>query len=84
LSHEIRFKHPCDAEYWLRVGVSQIALLVCANLTELAISQRLREDAVVDEAESIPLGRAFGFEVPEYPAINFVSTVSQSYTKADP
>jgi hypothetical protein len=30
--------------------------LVCADLTELAISQRLREDAGVDEAEGIPLG----------------------------
>jgi hypothetical protein len=81
VSPKIRLNHPGDGEHWLWVNVLQTALLVCANLTKLAIGQRLREDAIVDEAESIPLGRALGFEVPEYPAIRFVSTVSQSYTK---
>ena len=31
-------------------------LLVCADLTELAIGERLGEDASVNEAEGIPLG----------------------------
>ena len=38
-----------------------------ANLRELAVGQRLGEDAVVDEAEGIPLGGTFGLEVPEDP-----------------
>ena len=44
-----------------------VVFLVCADLAELAGGQRLGEDAVVDEAESVPFGGAFGFEVPEYP-----------------
>ena len=46
--------------------------LVCADLAELAISEWLREDAVVDEAESIPFGGTLGFEVPEYPMLLLV------------
>jgi hypothetical protein len=41
-------------------------------LGELAVGQRLGEDAVVDQAESIPFGGAFGFEVPEYPKWSLV------------
>jgi hypothetical protein len=38
-----------------------------ADLRELAVGQRLREDAVVDESESVPLGGTFGLKVPEDP-----------------
>lgn len=48
-------------------------LLVFADLAELAISQWLREDAVVDEAEGVPLGGSLGLEVPEHPRIMSVN-----------
>ena len=38
-----------------------------ANLRELAVGQRLGEDAAVDESESVPFGGTFGLEVPEDP-----------------
>ena len=44
--------------------------LVCANLRELPVGQWLREDAVVDEPESVPFGGGFGLEVPEDPTIH--------------
>jgi hypothetical protein len=58
-----------------RKACEAITSLVCANLSELAVGERLGEDAVVDEAESVPFGRAFGFEVPEYPASLLVYVV---------
>lgn len=41
-------------------------------MAEFAVGERLGEDAVVDEAESVPFGGAFGFEVPEYPIVLLV------------
>jgi hypothetical protein len=41
-------------------------------LTKLAVGERLGEDAVVDEAEGVPFGGAFSFEVPEYPIVLLV------------
>jgi len=41
-----------------------------ANLRELAVGQRLGEDAAVDESESVPFGGTFGLEVPEDPSIS--------------
>jgi hypothetical protein len=58
-----------------RVFVGRTTPLVCADLAELAVGQRLGENAVVDEAEGIPFWRAFGLEVPEDPNINFISTI---------
>jgi hypothetical protein len=84
VSPKIRLNHPGDGEHWLWVNVLQTALLVCTNLTKLAIGQRLREDAIVDEAERIPLRRAFGFEVPEHPTITSVSNNSQTTRKSNP
>ena len=65
----------------MRKACEAITSLVCANLSELAVGERLGEDAVVDEAESVPFGRAFGFEVPEYPAVSLVFTLFKQNTR---
>ena len=59
-----------------------MSLLVCADLTELAIGQRLGKDASVNEAEGIPLGRAFGLEVPEYPGMMLAIAFAKWWTNA--
>lgn len=55
------------------MGFCSIPPLFRADLAELAIRQRLREDAVFNEAEGIPLGRGLGLEVPEDPRDELVS-----------
>lgn len=40
-------------------------LIIVTNGAKLPLRQRLRENACVDEAERIPFGRGFGFEIPE-------------------
>lgn len=40
-----------------------------ADLAELAVRQRLREDAVIDQTECVPLGARLGLEIPEDPAL---------------
>lgn len=50
---------------------------VCANLAELPVRQRLREDAGVDQAERVPLGRTFGLEVPEDPVVGMLAKHSK-------
>ncbi len=42
---------------------------LCANLTEFAARERLREDAGIQKAEQIPLRTRLGLEVPEHPAL---------------
>lgn len=56
-----------DRVFFERVGLLDYRLVV-ADLRELAVGQRLGEDAVVDEAEGVPFGGGFGLEVPEDPA----------------
>lgn len=40
-----------------------------ADCTEVARSEWLWEDTGIDETEGIPLGRCFGLEIPEDPAL---------------
>jgi hypothetical protein len=57
-----------SCRYMIMVNGSRLWSELGANLRELAVGQRLGEDAVVDESESVPLGGTFGLEVPEDPA----------------
>lgn len=69
-----------DRVFFEKVGLLDRRLVV-ADLRELAVGQRLGEDAVVDEAESVPFGGGFGLEVPEDPAEIRLATVLFSFER---